>query len=78
MAKLLGTGVFNDYYYATSEKAEGVVLCRSCIDEVFGEIPKEYYMASIKSDIEDGKTSIKDNPLYIIFNLTRALAYIRY
>lgn len=59
-------------------KKAGVVLCGSCIDEVFGDVPKEYYIESIKSDIEDAKTSIMDNPMYIILNLTRVLPYIRY
>lgn len=59
-------------------KKAGIVLCGSCIDEVFGDVPKEYYIESIKSDIEDAKTSIMDNPIYVILNLTRVFAYIRY
>lgn len=59
-------------------KKAGIVLCGSFIDEVFGDVPKEYYIESIKLDIEDAKTSIMDNPMYVILNLTRVFAYIRY
>ena len=45
------------------------------INEVFGVIPKEDYLDSIKFDIENAKEDIKDDPTYIILNLCRVLAY---
>jgi streptomycin 3"-adenylyltransferase len=57
-------------------KKAGIVLCGKAIDEVFAEVPKEYYIDSIKSDIKDAKSSIMDNPIYIVLNLCRVAAYI--
>ncbi len=45
------------------------------IEQVFGEVPKADYFDSIWEDIADAKDDIKDNPMYIILNLTRVLAY---
>jgi hypothetical protein len=56
-------------------KKAGIVLCGRPIDEVFGDVPKNYYIDSIKSDIEDARTSIMDNPMYMILNLCRVAAY---
>lgn len=43
--------------------------------EVFGYIPKADYFHSIKVDIENAKVDILDNPVYIVLNLCRVLAY---
>lgn len=56
----------------------GIVLCGQSIKEVFKEVPKEFYIDSIKADIKDAKASIMDNPIYIILNLCRVAAYINY
>lgn len=55
----------------------GIVLCGLPIDDVFGEVPMEQYIDSIKYDIEDSKIKILDNPAYIVLNLCRANAYIK-
>lgn len=45
------------------------------IPEVFGTIPKNEYFDSIKADIENASELIQDNPVYVILNLCRVLAY---
>ncbi len=44
---------------------------------VFSPVPKEYYLDSIKFDIESAKEDILDNPMYIILNLCRVYAYMQ-
>lgn len=56
-------------------KNVGYVLCGESIENIFGDIPKEYYFDSIKCDIENAKDEIIENPVYIILNLCRVLAY---
>lgn len=43
--------------------------------QAFGEVPSRYYFDSIKKDIEDSKDEVMTNPIYIILNLCRVLAY---
>ncbi|SUY48176.1 nucleotidyltransferase family protein [Clostridium putrefaciens] len=56
-------------------KNRGIVLYGKAISDVFGEIPAETYFDSIKSDISDSQDEVIDNPIYIILNLCRVLAY---
>jgi predicted nucleotidyltransferase len=58
-------------------KNRGIVLYGKAISDVFGEIPAEAYLDSIKSDITDSQDEIIDNPIYIILNLCRVLAYVK-
>lgn len=58
-------------------KHAGHTLYGKPIQEVFGHIPKENYMDSIICDIKNAKKDIMDNPVYIILNLCRVLAYKR-
>ncbi|EQB87243.1 streptomycin 3'-adenylyltransferase [Clostridium punense] len=58
-------------------KHVGIVLYGQSIEEVFRKIPKESYIDSIKGDIENAKIEIMDNPMYIVLNLCRVLAYIK-
>lgn len=60
----------------TVTKAVGYPLVGAPIDEVFGEIPKQDYLDSIKLDIENAVEEVSKNPVYIILNLCRVLAYI--
>lgn len=55
----------------------GIVLCGKAIWEVFSIVPKEDYLNSIKYDIEDAVTEIEGNPVYIVLNLCRVLAYCK-
>ena len=45
------------------------------IEEVFEKVGREAYFDSIWCDIEDAAEEIADNPMYIILNLCRVLAY---
>lgn len=55
--------------------AAGRVLCGEDIASVFGKVPRENYLDSIMSDIEDAVNEIQENPVYIILNLCRVLAF---
>lgn len=61
----------------TMIKKCGIVLYGEGIDEVFAEVEKEFYIDSICRDIEEAKEDILDNPVYIILNLCRVLAYLK-
>jgi streptomycin 3"-adenylyltransferase len=58
-------------------KTVGIVLCGKDIASVFGDIPKSDYIDSIKSDIESAENDIDENPVYIILNLCRVLAFVQ-
>lgn len=58
-------------------KKRGIVLYGKEINDVFGEIPSEAYLDSIKNDVADSEIRIMDNPVYIILNLCRVLAYVQ-
>jgi len=57
-------------------KTVGIVLYGKDIDDVFGNIPKEYYLDSIKYDIENARNEVTNKPVYVILNLCRALAFV--
>jgi len=59
----------------TVTKKAGIVLYGEPINNVFGEVPKEYYFDSIKHDIQNAKNEVDNNPIYILLNLCRVLAY---
>ncbi|BCZ47985.1 streptomycin 3''-adenylyltransferase [Clostridium gelidum] len=58
-------------------KNRGIVLYGKPINDVFGEIPSEAYLDSIKSDIIGSQDEVIDNSIYIILNLCRVLAYVQ-
>ena len=45
------------------------------ISSVFGPVSREAYLDSIRSDIQEARDDILDNPVYITLNLCRVLAY---
>ncbi|MDO4459018.1 MAG: DUF4111 domain-containing protein [Clostridia bacterium] len=47
------------------------------IDEVFADVPSKYYLDSIWEDICEAENDIIDNPMYIILNLARVLAFVK-
>ncbi len=53
----------------------GKTLYGKEIKDVFQEVGSEYYLDSIIFDIQDAKEDILTNPMYIILNLCRVLAY---
>ncbi len=58
-------------------KEVGIVQSGKPINEVFGDVPKSDYFASIKSDIDDAENEIVSNPVYYILNLCRVYAYVK-
>jgi len=54
----------------------GVKLYGEEIADVFGAVPKKDYIDSIWYDIENATEDILENPVYIILNLCRVLAYL--
>lgn len=61
----------------TVTRKVGITLLGKDIESVFGAVPKAHYIDSIKGDIEDAVHEIVENPIYIILNLCRVLAYIK-
>lgn len=56
-------------------RKRGKCLYGEPIENVFAEVPKQNYLDSISADIAEAKEDIKDNPTYVILNLTRVLAF---
>jgi streptomycin 3"-adenylyltransferase len=63
--------------HITVTRAVGQVLCGKPIDDVFGEVPREHYLDSIRYDVENAVEDIRENPVYVILNLCRVTAYLR-
>lgn len=61
--------------HATILYHRGQVLYGKEISSVFAEVSREDYMDSIWSDIENAAEDILENPVYVILNLCRVLAY---
>ncbi len=55
----------------------GIVLWGEPIQEVFGEVPRDFYIDSIKGDILNADEEILKNTTYITLNLCRVLAYLQ-
>ncbi len=60
----------------TIVKKVGMVQYGKPIEDVFGDVPSRAYLSSIRYDVEDAESDIVSNPVYIILNLCRVLAYI--
>lgn len=54
----------------------GVVLYGEKIENIFAEVPRENYADSIWEDVRDAKEEILRQPIYIILNLCRVLAFL--
>ncbi|MBQ7982890.1 MAG: DUF4111 domain-containing protein [Clostridia bacterium] len=63
--------------HITVTRAIGIVICGKPIDAVFGGVPAENYLDSIRCDIENAREDIHRDPVYIILNLCRVLAFVR-
>lgn len=61
----------------TVVKKVGISICGKPVDELFADVPAQYYLDSIKSDIKAAENEIISNPVYIILNLCRVMAYIK-
>jgi len=58
-------------------KNMGIVLLGEPINSVFGNVPQEYYLDSIKRDIQETAGDLLSNPIDIVLNLCRVTAYIQ-
>lgn len=47
------------------------------VDEVFADVPKEFYTKSLLHDLDDLNENILANPVYGILNACRTIAYLR-
>lgn len=54
----------------------GIVLYGEETGKVFSSVPEKYYIDSIISDIDSAREDILKDPMYIILNLCRVLAYL--
>ena len=44
---------------------------------MFGEVPEQAYTDSIWDDVSGAEEEITENPMYLILNLARVLAYLK-
>jgi len=58
-------------------RAVGRAVCGRPVEEVFGPVRKADYLDSIRADLAQAEQDVTDNPVYVILNLCRALAYQR-
>ena len=56
---------------------KGAVLWGAPIREIFGPVPREAYIDSIRMDVKDAQEQILRNPVYMTLNLCRVMAFIR-
>lgn len=61
----------------TVTRAVGKAVRGKPVGEVFGPVPREAYLDSIFSDVENAVEDVQRDPVYVILNLCRVLAYIR-
>ena len=54
----------------------GIALSGEPVSKVFGEVPRKDYIDSIRLDVENAGEDILCDPVYIILNLCRVLAYL--
>ncbi len=54
----------------------GIVLAGAAVEELFGEVPREAYLDSIRQDVENAGEDVLDNPVYVILNLCRVAACV--
>lgn len=55
----------------------GKCICGAPIKDVFADVPIKDYVDSIWNDIADAEEDIADDPMYMILNLARVLAYLK-
>lgn len=71
-------GVDNDLAaHFTIMNKYGIVLYGEQIEEVFGEVPQKDYIDSIWLDVEGAREAIEEEPMYMILNLCRVLAFLK-
>ena len=63
--------------HCTVIRNRGVCLYGRPVSETFGEVSEADYLDSIWNDVCGAEEEITDNPMYLILNLARVLAYRR-
>ena len=58
-------------------RSRGCCLYGLPIQNVFGEVPEQDYLDSIWNDVSGAEEEITGNPMYLILNLTRVMAYLK-
>ncbi len=56
-------------------RSRGRCLYGPPAQELFGEVPEEDYLDSLWDDVSGAEEEITENPMYLILNLARVLAY---
>lgn len=54
----------------------GIALKGAAVEEVFGPVPEEAYLDSIRLDVKSAVEDVSDNPVYVILNLCRVAAWV--
>lgn len=71
-------GVDNDLAaHFTIMNKYGIVLYGEQIENVFGEVPQKDYIDSIWLDVKGAREAIEEEPMYMILNLCRVLAFLK-
>ena len=63
--------------HCTNIRRQGRCLYGVPVADMFAEVPRQNYFDSVYADIAGAEEDIIENPMYIILNLTRVLAYQR-
>ena len=58
-------------------RSRGRCLYGLPVQEMFGEVPEQDYLDSIWNDVSGAEEEITENPMYLILNMTRILAYLK-
>ena len=58
-------------------RGRGICLYGLPVAEVFGEVPENDYLDAIWDDISGAEEEITENPMYLILNLPRVLAWVK-
>lgn len=63
--------------HITVTRAVGQVLCGPAIEDIFTPVSAADYLDSIWSDIKNAEEDIHENPVYVVLNLCRVLAFVQ-
>lgn len=58
-------------------RSRGRCLYGLPVREMFSEVPEQDYLDSIWNDVSDAEKEITENPMYLILNMARILAYLK-
>lgn len=61
----------------TVTRAVGIALVGPEPRQMFAPVPAEAYLESIRWDVENAAQDVRENPVYVLLNLCRVLAYLR-